>query len=121
MSASDGGQYLPGRALAAFHDELWDATGLPAERTVLGGFSMGSVMSYALGLGGDRPAPRGILAFSGFVPTVEGWQPQLEDRRTMNVFIAHGRGDHLGKPISMSCQREDRGSRAIRIEIQAVS
>ena len=52
----------------------------PASRprdTVFGGFSMGSVMSYALGLGGDRPAPAGILAFSGFVPTVEGWQPDL--------------------------------------------
>ena len=60
-------------ALAAFHDELWERTGLAPEQTVLGGFSMGSVMSYALGLGGDRPAPAGILAFSGFVPIVEGW------------------------------------------------
>ena len=36
---------------------------------------MGSVMSYALGLDGGRPAPAGILAFSGFIPTVEGWRP----------------------------------------------
>ena len=34
---------------------------------------MGSVMSYSLGLGPDRPAPAGIMAFSGFIPTVEGW------------------------------------------------
>jgi phospholipase/carboxylesterase len=81
------------RALAAFHDELWERTGVPPERTVLGGFSMGTVMSYALGLGADRPAPRGILAFSGFIPTVETWQPHLSDRRTTNVFIAHGRND----------------------------
>src|SRR5919109_3209492 len=47
--------------LAAFHDELWEQTGIPPERTVLGGFSMGSVMSYSLGLGPDRPAPTGIL------------------------------------------------------------
>ena len=59
---------------------------------MLGGFSMGTVMSYALGLGGDRPAPGGILAFSGFVPTVEGWQPHLSDRES-TVFIAHGRND----------------------------
>jgi len=32
---------------------------------------MGSVMSYSLGLSGDRPAPAGILAFSGFVPVVD--------------------------------------------------
>src|SRR5918999_4415208 len=61
--------------LAAFHDELWERTGVGAERTVLGGFSMGSVMSYSLGLSGKRPAPAGILAFSGFVPTVDGWRP----------------------------------------------
>jgi phospholipase/carboxylesterase len=80
-------------ALAAFHDELWERTGITPERTVLGGFSMGTVMSYALGLGGDRPAPAGILAFSGFVPTVEGREPQLADRRATDVFIAHGRSD----------------------------
>jgi phospholipase/carboxylesterase len=80
-------------ALAALHDELWARTGLGPEQTVLGGFSMGSVMSYALGLGGDRPAPAGILAFSGFIPTVAGWQPSLEDRQGTRAFIAHGRRD----------------------------
>lgn len=81
------------RALAAFHDELWERTGIGPERTVLGGFSMGAVMSYALGLGADRPAPAGILALSGFVPTVEGWEPALAGRETTRAFIAHGRRD----------------------------
>jgi len=80
--------------LAAFHDELWRRTGLAPEHTVLGGFSMGSVMSYALGLGDDRPAPAGILAFSGFVPVVTGWEPALAGRQT-RVFIAHGRADPI--------------------------
>jgi phospholipase/carboxylesterase len=80
-------------ALAAFHDELWERTSITPERTVLGGFSMGSVMSYALGLGLGRPAPAGILAFSGFVPSVDGWQPDLEGRQGLDVFIAHGRRD----------------------------
>jgi phospholipase/carboxylesterase len=79
------------KALAAFHDETWERTGIGPERTVLGGFSMGSVMSYALGLGPDRPAPAGILAFSGFIPTVEGWTADLH--RPTQVFIAHGRND----------------------------
>jgi phospholipase/carboxylesterase len=79
--------------LAALHDELWELTGLGPERTVLGGFSMGSVMSYALGLGPDRPPPAGVLAFSGFVPTVEGWEPDLEGRRETRFFIAHGHRD----------------------------
>jgi phospholipase/carboxylesterase len=80
-------------SLAALHDGLWERTGIGPERTVLGGFSMGSVMSYALGLGPGRPAPAGIMALSGFVPTVDGWQPDL-DRRP-RVFVAHGRTDPI--------------------------
>jgi len=80
-------------ALARFHDELWRRFGLDPERTVLGGFSMGSVMSYSLALGSDRPPPAGILAFSGFIPTVEGWEPQIP--RDTGVFIAHGRTDPI--------------------------
>ena len=68
-------------------------TGIGPDRTVLGGFSMGCVMSYALGLDGARPAPAGILALSGFIPTVEGWKPSLADRTGTAVLIAHGRLD----------------------------
>ena len=79
-------------ALASFHDELWERTGIAPERTVFGGFSMGSVMSYSLGLSAARPQPAGLLIFSGFVPTVERWEPDLS-RAEMPVFIAHGRQD----------------------------
>jgi phospholipase/carboxylesterase len=80
-------------SLAALHDELWRRTGIPPERTVLGGFSMGTVMSYALGLDEGRPRPGGILAFSGFIPTVEGWEPDLAGKAGVRVHIAHGRRD----------------------------
>ncbi|HEY4277268.1 MAG TPA: phospholipase [Conexibacter sp.] len=81
-------------ALAAFHDELWERTGVAPEKTVLGGFSQGSVMSYTMGLSGDRPAPAGILAFAGFIPTVDDWQPDIASRAvSTRVFIAHGRRD----------------------------
>jgi phospholipase/carboxylesterase len=33
------------------------------------------------------------MAFAGFIPTVEGWQPSLADRTDTRVFIAHGRND----------------------------
>jgi phospholipase/carboxylesterase len=83
-------------SLAALHDELWERTGTGPENTVFGGFSMGSVMSYALGLGPDRPAPAGILAFSGFIPVVDGWAPDLEGRAgATRAFIAHGRRDPI--------------------------
>jgi phospholipase/carboxylesterase len=80
-------------ALAELHDGLWGEAGVGPERTVLGGFSMGAVMSYAMGLGCDRPPVAGILAFSGFVPTVEGWEPSLEDRTGTRAFVSHGRRD----------------------------
>jgi phospholipase/carboxylesterase len=82
-------------ALAGFHDELWERTGIAPARTVLGGFSMGSVMSYSLGLAAERPAPAGILAFSGFIPTVDGWEADLGSRGDLRVFVAHGRRDPI--------------------------
>jgi phospholipase/carboxylesterase len=80
-------------ALAALHDRLWEETGVGPDRTVLGGFSMGCVMSYAMGFGEDRPAVAGILGFSGFVPTVEGWEPSLADRAGTRAFVSHGNRD----------------------------
>jgi phospholipase/carboxylesterase len=80
-------------ALAELHDSLWEETGVGPERTVLGGFSMGAVMSFAMGLGAERPPVAGILAFSGFVPTVEGWEPSLGDRTGTRAFVSHGRRD----------------------------
>ena len=80
-------------ALADFHDQLWERTGLGPERTVLGGFSQGTVMSYATGLGSGRPTVAGLLAYSGFVPTVDGWEPDFAGREHTKAFIAHGRRD----------------------------
>jgi phospholipase/carboxylesterase len=80
-------------ALANLHDRLWEEGGIGPERTVLGGFSMGAVMSFAMGLSGERPTPAGILAFSGFVPTVEGWEPSFADRADTRVLVSHGRND----------------------------
>jgi phospholipase/carboxylesterase len=87
--------YAAHSKLAALHDELWERTGLGPEQTVLGGFSMGAVMSYALGLTRERPVPAGLLAFSGFVPAVSGWQPSLLDRPKLRAFVAHGRLDPI--------------------------
>ena len=82
-------------ALAELHDELWQRTGIAPARTVLGGFSMGAVMSYAMAFDAARPAPAGVLAFSGFIPTVAGWQPDLDERSRMRAFVAHGRQDRV--------------------------
>ena len=71
---------------------------MPWERTVIGGFSQGAVMAYALGLGPAvpdaaypaRPRPAGILAMSGFMATVPGFEHDLGNRQDFPVCITHG-------------------------------
>jgi phospholipase/carboxylesterase len=103
-------------ALADLHDGLWEETGIEPARTVLGGFSMGSVMSYAMALGGDRPPVAGILAFSGFVPTVEGWQPSFDDRHDTRAFIAHGRADPIMDVVFGRAARDLLGAEGLEVE-----
>jgi phospholipase/carboxylesterase len=78
-------------ALTAFLDEL----DLDWSRTILGGFSQGSVMSYAAGLGAGRPLPAGIVALSGFIPTVEGWSLRDDIPQGFPVAIGHGSLDQI--------------------------
>jgi len=84
--------------------EWFDALPFPPERTVLGGFSQGAVMSYALGLGVGRPRPASLLAFSGFIPTVDGWELDTASPFPP-VAIAHGTYDPV---ISVEFARQAR-------------
>jgi phospholipase/carboxylesterase len=72
--------------LAAFLDTL----PVPLDRVVLGGFSQGTVMSWAMSLGPDRPRPAAVVAMSGFLPRVNGWPLQPERLAGVPVAIAHG-------------------------------
>jgi phospholipase/carboxylesterase len=83
------------RMLTEFLDGVLTERGIGWSRAVIGGFSMGAVMSYAVGLGEGRPPPAAIVALSGFVPTVEGWRPELDSRRGLPVLIHHGRLDPI--------------------------
>lgn len=85
--------------------EWFDALPFAASEIVLGGFSQGAVMSYALGLGRGRPRPRQLLALSGFIPTVEGWEPDLESPFPP-VAIAHGTYDPV-IPVEFGRQARD--------------
>lgn len=68
--------------------ELLD--GLPRP-LVLGGFSQGTVMSWALGLGrGQARRPAAIVALSGFMPRVDGLELDLGGLDGYPVAIAHG-------------------------------
>jgi phospholipase/carboxylesterase len=78
---------------SAWLDAALEEAGVPVDRTVLGGFSQGAVMSYALGLAGSRPRPAGIIAMSGFIPNVEGFELDLEGAAALPVSVSHGTYD----------------------------
>ena len=88
-------------ALTGFLDGL----GLDWGRTILGGFSQGSVMAYATGLGEGRPLPAGIIALSGFIPTVDGWRMRDDVPQGFPLAIAH---DELDPIISVEFARTAR-------------
>ena len=73
----------------ALASEWLDSIGVPIERTVLGGFSQGAMMAYALGLGAGRARPAGIIALSGFLPEVEDFEYDLSPPLPP-IAIAHG-------------------------------
>lgn len=81
-------------ALASWLEALAEETGVPCSRTVIGGFSQGAVMSYALALGKGRPSPAGLLAMSGFIPEVDGFELNLE-RPGLPIAITHGTLDPI--------------------------
>jgi phospholipase/carboxylesterase len=83
------------RLLTQFLDETLDEHRLVWQRTVIGGFSMGAVMSYAVSLGEGRPSPAGIVAMSGFIPTVDGWRVDLTRREGLPVLVHHGQRDPI--------------------------
>jgi phospholipase/carboxylesterase len=86
----DPSTFLPTFELvSAWLDAIAAETGIPAGRTILGGFSQGAVMSYAFGLGRGRPRPAALVALSGFVPTVDGFELDPEPPLPP-VAIAHG-------------------------------
>ncbi|MDQ4082710.1 MAG: hypothetical protein M3123_07465, partial [Actinomycetota bacterium] len=68
---------------------------LAPDRAVLAGFSQGAVMAYSLGLAASRPRPAAILAMSGFVPRVEGFELDPSSRAGLAVSITHGTLDPI--------------------------
>ena len=80
-------------ALQGWFDAMLDELGVGIERTVVGGFSQGCVMSYALALAQGRPRPAGLIGMSGFIPTVDDFSIELSDVDGWPVLIGHGSFD----------------------------
>lgn len=100
--------------LAAFLDAL----PVPMDRVILGGFSQGTVMSYAMSLGPGRPRPAGLVAMSGFLPRVADWPLEPERLRGVPVGIAHGSLDPV-IPAQFAAEAEaaltDAGADVLRL------
>ena len=74
--------------VGAWLDGFLGEHGIDHDRTVLGGFSQGAVMAYSFSLGAGRPRPAAMIALSGFIPTVEGFELDLYE--IPPVAIGHG-------------------------------
>lgn len=83
-----------------------DALPVPLDRVILGGFSQGAVMSWALGLGSGRPRPAALVCLSGFQPVVDGLELDLEGLDGYPTAIAHGSLDPM---IDVEFSRRARG------------
>jgi phospholipase/carboxylesterase len=97
--------------LGEWLDGLHERTGVPIGRTVLGGFSQGAVMAWALGLGPGRPRPAGVLAMSGFIPTVPDFELQLAGLEHFPIAITHGVSDPVIS-VELGRQARDRAKAA---------
>ncbi len=81
--------------LVSWLDGFLAEQGIGASDTVIGGFSQGSVMSYSLALGAGRARPAGVIALSGFIPTVEGFELDRGQATGLPVAIGHGALDQV--------------------------
>jgi phospholipase/carboxylesterase len=86
-------------------------SGVPPEKTVIGGFSQGAAMAWALALGKDRPRPAGLLAVSGFIPRVSDWETDDSALKDLPIAIAHGEVDPK-VPISLARAARERAEEA---------
>jgi phospholipase/carboxylesterase len=89
--------------VGAWLDGLLEEHEIAPDRTVLGGFSQGAVMAYSFSLGAGRPRPAALVALSGFLPNVEGFELDLS--KIPPVAIGHGTHDPL---ISVEFGRQAR-------------
>ena len=74
-------------------DQLLAESSLDWSQAVIGGFSQGAVMSYAVALGAGRPLPAGLIALSGFIPEVAVWEPDFAGRAALPTLVHHGARD----------------------------
>jgi thioredoxin len=81
-------------------DDLLDAVCAEHDRArsdaLVGGFSQGAALALALGLRrSERAHPAGVLAFSTYLPDVEGVELDWDGAQSIPVLVQHGTDDPL--------------------------
>lgn len=75
-------------------DELCREHIMRRDEVVLAGFSQGAAMALAVALApASAMRPAGVLAMSGFIPDVAGYDPDLEGAAELAVLMQHGTSD----------------------------
>ena len=77
-----------------FLHECASETGIPLSRTLIGGFSQGSMLTTDAALHLPAP-PAGLIVLSGMLMNQAVWQNQSQQRSGLSVFQSHGRYDPL--------------------------
>jgi phospholipase/carboxylesterase len=91
--------------LSAFLDDAADGYPVDPEYVFLFGFSMGTVLSYALSL--SRPDRiRAVAANSGYLPEIPDLNYRWQDMAGTSFFITHGIHDPV-IPVSMARHARD--------------
>ena len=86
-------------------------TGVPPARTLLGGFSQGAVMAWALAMARGRARAAGVLALSGFIPRVADFEFENDALGGLPVAICHGEQDDR-VPVQLARSARDRAGEA---------
>lgn len=106
LSGEDPEGLAPARErLVALLDDAERLLGAAPERTVLGGFSQGAMLSCDVALRTGRPLA-GLVLLSGTLLAASAWQPRMAARAGLRVFMSHGRQDPL-LPFSGSARLRD--------------
>lgn len=92
-------------AVRALLDRAQAELGAPGERTVLGGFSQGSMLALDLALHDDRPLAALALLSSTLIAQ-DHWLPRMPARAGLPVLQSHGRADPL-LPFDMAERLRD--------------
>jgi phospholipase/carboxylesterase len=82
------------QALQGCLDEAMRHSGVPLSRTVLGGFSQGSMVATDVALRLPSP-PAGLCIFSGHLLAEHEWQELAKNRGPLPVLQSHGKYDPL--------------------------